>query len=179
MGTANFHYKNRCVHVTDNDYECGNYPELGDYRRDSLRSFPSHKLSGYDFIFWDIVLTSGYYSDACIDYVEKDYARSIDDRFSSWRYDTVTEFCNDLFAEFPDLMSRSKIHRIFSGLRKSGRSIQSFLDNKYDEFVKIAESIERDRVNAAIDKIKEDYGYDELAVSARFSNGETWYSKVA
>jgi hypothetical protein len=179
MGAANFNYRNRCVVVTDDDYECGNYPETGDYHRDALRSYPSRALEGYDFNFWDIVLTAGYYSGACIDYVEKNKGRDIYDYFRPHIYESVADFCHDLHREFPGLVSKSRIRKIFTGIKKTGWSVDCFIGERYDDFVSVAEAAERTKVEAAIDKIKEKYGYEEYAVSARSSNGEAWYSKVA
>lgn len=179
MATSNFCYDNRCVVVTNDDYECGNHPQLDEYRHESLRSYPSHKLAGYDFIFWDVVLTSGYYEHACIDYVEKPDSRSIYDYFSPGNYSSVQEFCGYLYDEFEGIVSRTKIRKIFTGLRRSGKEIYDFLEDKFDEFVEYAAAIERKKVDAAIDKIKSDYGYEEYGVYARFGNGETWYTKIA
>lgn len=179
MGTSNFCFDNRCVVVTDDDFQCGNYPQLDEYRHESLRSFPSHKLAGYDFTFWDIVFTSGYYSHACIDYVEKPDSRSVYDYFNTVSYSSVREFCEDVHREFRNIVSRTRIRRIFSGFRRSGKELYDFLEDKFDEFVGYAATIERKKVDAAIDKIKADYGYEEYSVCARFNNGETWYSKVS
>lgn len=179
MATSNFCYDNRCVVVTNDDYECGNHPQLDEYRPESLRSYPSHKLAGYDFIFWDVVLTLGYYEHACIDYVERPDSRNVYDYFNTVRYSTVREFCEDVYGEFKDIVSRSKIRKIFTGFRCSGKEIYDFLEDKFDEFVEYAAAIERKKVEAAIDKIKADYGYEEYGVYARFNNGETWYSKIA
>lgn len=38
---------------------------------------------------------------------------------------------------------------------------------------------ERKRINRDILPLFRDYGFEHYAISARFSNGETWYSKVA
>lgn len=180
MGAANFCFDNRCVVVTDEDYEDGNYPKLGDWLPGSRRSYDSRKLDGYSFRFWEVVLTSAYYSGGCIDYVEKENdGRSINDCFRPHIYENVAEFCRDLHQEFSDLISKSRIRKIFSGIKKTGWSVDRFIEERYDDFVQVIEEIERPKVNAAIDKIKEDYGYDEYAVSVRFSNGETWYEKVA
>lgn len=179
MSTSNFCYDNRCVVVTNDDYECGNYPELGDYRHESLRSYPSHKLNGFDFTFWELVYTSGYYEHACIDYVPKPDSRSIYDFFSPSRYSSVKEFCDDLVCTFAGIVSKTKIRTLFSGLRHSGQEIYDFLVAKFEVFVEYAADVERPKVDAAIDKIKTDYGYEEYGVCARFSNSETWYSKIA
>ncbi|WP_418420164.1 hypothetical protein [Alistipes indistinctus] len=180
MGAPNFCYDNRCVVVTDEDYEVGHHPLIGDYRHESLHSYPSRKLDGYDFHFWDVVLTSGYYSGGCIDYVERQSnGRDIWDYFSPYRYESVAEFVGEAYSWFGGLMSKSRIRKIFSGFKASGNTLSDFIEDRYEEFVTIAENIERERVDAAINKIKEEYGYQEYAVSARFSNGETWYRAVS
>lgn len=38
---------------------------------------------------------------------------------------------------------------------------------------------EKKRINNKILPLFKEYGFDEYAISARFSNGETWYNKVA
>lgn len=179
MGTANFCYDNRCVVVTSDDFECGNYPTLDDYRKESLRSYPSHKLAGYDFLFWDIVFTSGYYEHACIDFVEKPDSRNVYDYFNTVSYSSVREFCEDVYQEFKSVVSRTKIREIFTGFRRSGKELYDFIEDKFDELVEYAAAVERKKVDAAINKIMADYGYEEYGVYARFSNGETWYSKVS
>lgn len=37
---------------------------------------------------------------------------------------------------------------------------------------------EINKVNRILKKLAKDYGFVELAVTARFSNGETWYAAV-
>ena len=79
MATGNFAYENRCIVVTDNDYEDGNIPPLGDWEKNTSRSYPSRLLAvSDDFKFWNIVITTGYYSGACIDYKENgEYNKNI------------------------------------------------------------------------------------------------------
>ena len=67
MATGNFCYENRCVVVTDDDYEIGNLPEMGECV-DNSRNYPSYLIE--EFEFWVVVLTAGYYEGACIDYIE-------------------------------------------------------------------------------------------------------------
>ena len=71
MSAPNFSYDRRCVLVPDDDYEMGNYPSLGDCFGDD-RYYVSYYLRKYqdDFSTVAIVLTTGYYSDACIDIVD-------------------------------------------------------------------------------------------------------------
>ncbi len=38
---------------------------------------------------------------------------------------------------------------------------------------------EQKRINAGLLPLFKDYGFNKYAISARFSNGETWYSQVA
>ena len=179
MSTANFCYDNRCVVVTNDDYECGNYPRLDRYRHESIWAYPSWIVTGYDFRLWDIVFTAGYYEHACIDYVEKPNARNKYNYFNVVRYSRVREFCEDVYQEFGKIVSRTRIRKIFSGFRRSGKEIYDFLEDKCEELVEYAATIERKAVDAAIDKIKTEYGYAEYGVCAKFSNGETGYAKIA
>lgn len=179
MATSNFCYDNRCVVVTNEDYECGNHPQLDEFRCEPLHTYPSCKLAGYNFHFWEIVLTSGHYEHACIDYVEKTGSRSVYHYINPGNYSSVREFCDDVYFEFKDKISRYKIRKIFSGFRSSGKELYDFLEDKFNECVEYAADVERKKVEAAIDKIKADYGYEEYCVYARLSNGETWYSKVS
>ena len=70
MGTSNFAYKNRCIVVTNDDFEFGNVPET-EYIPQGYRNYSQSRIPT-DFNFFNVVLTSGYYEHACIDYVEKD-----------------------------------------------------------------------------------------------------------
>ena len=73
MATGNFAYENRCIVVTDEDYADGNLPPMGEWEENTSRNYPSRLLAvSDDFQFWNIVITSGYYSGACIDYKEND-----------------------------------------------------------------------------------------------------------
>ena len=91
MATNNFAYENRCIVVTNEDYEMGNMPSMEE-SIDVNRSYPSYRLAvGEDFKFWDIIITSGYYADACIDYTEKD----LDVEYwlgGTQYYNSITEF---------------------------------------------------------------------------------------
>ena len=48
MATGNFSFENRCVVVTNEDYEFDNLPVLGNRVNDS-RNYPSRILKDYDF----------------------------------------------------------------------------------------------------------------------------------
>lgn len=79
-GTGNFSYENRCVYVSDEDFEIGNVPETESTDIGS-RSYPSYALADYndDLKCHRIVLTGGYYEGACIDFVEIDNYDLLDD----------------------------------------------------------------------------------------------------
>ena len=68
MAANNFCFENRCIVVENDDFEFGNVPEHNEYDKKSLRSYPSSILDESNFDFWNVVLTSGYYEGACIDY---------------------------------------------------------------------------------------------------------------
>lgn len=70
MATGNFMYDNRCVFVSDDDYEFNNHPKTENSKHDTNRSYSRRKLADYDYIFFEIVLTAGYYEGGCIDYIQ-------------------------------------------------------------------------------------------------------------
>ena len=81
-GTGNFYFENRCVVVTDEDYENGNYPEYEKKPIDPYsRNYPQYPLIDYNdgLNCYRIVLTAGYYEAACIDYVEIECDELLDD----------------------------------------------------------------------------------------------------
>src|SRR5574344_1091616 len=72
MSTPNFSFSNRCVLITNDDYECGNCPETTDEEIGS-RSYPSWVVDCEEndkMKFWRVVITAGYYADQCLDFVE-------------------------------------------------------------------------------------------------------------
>jgi len=77
MSTNNFCYVNRCVVVTDDDYESGNVPKLSKERAfDENRRYPSSviEFEGTEKLgFTQIVLTAGYYAGSCIDFIQNEY----------------------------------------------------------------------------------------------------------
>lgn len=63
MAAANFNYINRCIYVSDEDYKYNNIPNCSEWIRNGHNntSYGRTIIDGYDFDFFDIVLTSGYY----------------------------------------------------------------------------------------------------------------------
>lgn len=176
MSAPNFNYNNRCVVVTNDDFEMGNMPSLGNIHGDnSLRSYTSTTLSiSDDFNYFDIVLTSGYYEHACIDYCDKDgEAKGVEYHCGNDGYFTSKIA---LFNEVKSSFSHISIYR----MRKLCKGLNYAEDAEkiyaiIDEYLK---DCEEKSVNKAIDGIKQKYGYEEYATAYRFSNGETGYRKV-
>jgi len=72
MSTPNFKYTNRCIVVSDDDYENGNYPRYeGENEISGNRNYPSYKLRGQPEGCGILIaiLTGAYYSGACIDFI--------------------------------------------------------------------------------------------------------------
>lgn len=77
------------------------------------------------------------------------------------------------------LLAEQESEKYFPDSAAAGKEIYDFLEDKCEELVEYAATIERKAVDAAIDKIKTEYGYAEYGVCAKFSNGETGYAKIA
>ena len=172
MATSNFCYQNRCVIVTDDDYEFENIPECEDNECLPYNSsFPSKLIKRFEF--WDVVLTSGYYQDACIDYVERD---------DIW--DVITGYigypCSkkELFAELKDAFGISKrmAQKICGNV--GTLDIDDYVEQAKDKIKDYLAEREEHEVNAYIDKLKEEYGYRECTCIGRASNGEAFYQMV-
>lgn len=178
MATGNFSFENRCVVVTNEDYKCGNVPSHDEYVSGTNHSYPSYILDNYDgsFKYWNIVLSSGYYEAACIDYIENDYASNYDYRTDM--YDSVKEFLDDLYIDFKGILSKNYLNKLFKGFKDFGGDLWKFLDMKLDLLDEHLKDLERLKVDEVIDHIKEEYGYSEYGIYARFNNGETMYSKI-
>lgn len=172
MATGNFCYENRCVVVTDGDYEMGNLPEMGECV-DNSRNYPSYLIE--EFEFWDVVLTAGYYEGACIDYIEH-HKRS--------PYDTVQGYIGypstkkELFKECKEAfgLSKRKMQAICGNV--GDKDINDYVEKATEKVGEYLAKKEEKEVNEYIDKLKEGYGYEEVCRFATFSNGETIYQKV-
>lgn len=194
-GTGNFAYENRCILVTNEDIEDGNVPETDGRPINRNRTFPQYPLVDYndELQFHSIVLVPGYYEGACIDYV------NINDEDDLEYYDWL---CNErasdislndkeavnklkaIFADFPVITDEDFKSEIQSAkdkgitLSKEMRSDDSPIRKKIIDTYEQDTIAEAKKCNEILDKIKKEYGYKELKVSARFSNGETMYSVV-
>ena len=210
-GTSNFYYENRCVVVTDEDYESGNVPETEKRPVNDNRNFPQYPLVDYndDLKFHSIVLTPGYYQAACLDFVEVDndsiydeygyicegecdqiwYDEESDDWVKNGSYgkddehltmEQAISFIKGCLSDYP-MVTDEDIKKALEEEKADGYyRISVFLQDE-DILGKISSycaDSEVAKCNQIIDTIKKEYGYKEYGVSARFSNGETWYTPL-
>lgn len=177
MGASNFSFDNRCIVVTNDDFEMGNVPSLTE-KSDRDRNYPSTILTKSEqFKFWDIVLTYGYYEHACIDY--RDNEVTCEDWLGAWYYySTQSEIFEFMLKEFGKDYNLT-LYRVRKVCGTMGKlSLEEYYYRAVERLTEYLRGIEEEQVNKVLDTIKKEYGYDEVAVSCRFSNGETWYSKI-
>lgn len=168
MATGNFNFENRCILVTNDDIDCGNIPDLGDYVSKEYNSYCSRKITdSYYFQFFDIVLTFGYYSDACLDYIDKKDCKDLEYYFYPDDYTTKKELFEDIAYSFD--ISVNKCYKLCRNktIEESFYIIDDYLKEQ-----------EEKKINKKLDDIKKMYGYKELYTYARFSNGETIYREL-
>jgi hypothetical protein len=170
MGTANFHYKNRCIVVTDEDYEFDNLPPI----KKNWNSHDGRELEvSDDFDFFDIYLYSGYYQHGNLDYERND--TTIEDRIGNENYySTKKELFDAIIEEYPGL-SKYRLNKLCG---KIGNSFSEFFDKVIDKVTDYLSDKEELKVNKYLDGVKDSYGYDELRTIGRFSNGEALYAKI-
>jgi len=181
MSTPNFSFENRCVLITNEDYEMGNYPEVTDEEIGS-RSYPSWVVDCREneyMQFWRVVITSGYYADQCLDFVEIEPSPC--DIFNAWwDYDhsnaSKTEIINDIHDEYRGTLTRKTIREAF----KDAKDAQDWrnMDEGFNRLLEIMADNEREEANNAVNRIKEAYGYEELGCAGIFSNGEAIYTRI-
>ena len=172
MATGNFCYKNRCVVVTNDDYDMDNVPDIGECV-DRSRDFPSSLIK--EFEYWNVVITSGYYEGACIDYIEP---------CSHSPYDVVQGYIGypstkkELFNECKRAfgLSKRKMQAICGNV--GDKDIDDYVEKATEKVGEYLAKKEEKEVNEYIDKLKEEYGYKEVCRVATFSNGETIYQKI-
>ena len=175
MSAPNFSYSRRCVLVPDDRHETGDYPALGKCF-DNDRNYPSYYLDKYkdDFSTIAIVLTTGYYYDACIDIVDREDKASELTGYADYYSDhTRKELLDDVC--FFLGCSRNFANKFFKGLRRNDYNYISQLEDAFDVLVEEWRDVEVKKANKVLDKIKKDYGLRELVKVAQFSNGEAWY----
>lgn len=171
MGTSNFFYSNRCVAISDDDYNTGNVPECEN------KYFGRDKMLLQRVLMYNITINIGYYTGGCIDYEINDNYENIINEYYGYYYtpSTKKEIINDIAYYCSDYITVSKreLTKVLRGLRidKDFEQISDRLDNF------ILPKIE-DKVNDIIDNIKREYGYIELKRISTFSNGEAIYKQI-
>lgn len=198
MGTSNFLYKNRCVVVTNEDYECGNYPKLGDWVNNN-RNYPSTEIiHNEDFStkeytksikpiqLHNIVMTNGYYEHACIDFIRNEDKSAIDCTGWSCYYDfnsigeIIEPITNDynITAEEIKTLIQKRMDAMGITAETDEDTFQEFYEYLMDDIdEKIIEN-EKIHCNKIIDLIKKEYDYEEYGCVAVASNGEASYQKI-
>lgn len=175
MATGNFCFDNRCIVVLNEDFENGNIPSIGEYKSDSLRSYPSRYIeTPKSFNFWDVIITSGYYEHSCIDYTRND--SDISEWIgNSYYLNTQSELIGEVKRFFN--LSNYKIRKICGKVNECS-DIDSYIERAYERLTEYLASEEEKEVNEFLNKLKKDYGYEEYCIAWRASNGETGYRKV-
>lgn len=173
MATPNFAYEHRCIVVTNDDFEMDNLPPMGKWLNNDF-NYPSRILAiSDDFDFWDIVMTSGYYEAACIDYIESEH--DVEDFLGSTCYfDTKEEFFKECKNEFG--LSDYRMRKICGNIGKM--PLEDYLEQSYEKLTNYLREQEEIKVNDCLDRIKQTYGYEEYKTECIMSNGEAIYKKV-
>ena len=164
--------------MSNDDYDFDNHPELGKYF-DGDRSYPSTQLAEYEDSFGTIaiVMTSGYYADACIDIVDReDFANEIlgyvSYYASKYREDMVSDVCHFLRC------SKNFVLKHLKGCDIRKDDYEYKLEKAFESMVEDLRDIEVEKANKIVNKIKKAYGFRELGCTVIFSNGEALYDFI-
>ena len=113
-----------------------------------------------------IVIRSGYYVGAVLDYDVK--VESQDTIYYLSDYDNVDDLVDDYMSGLKDLIEwRGHDHKWNVGTFKlQEKNIRKWIEKRINKHIENCEKFCKENCEM------------ELCVSARFSNGETWYSKV-
>ena len=178
MSCPNFSFQNRCVLITDDDYEMGNYPEIGSWN-DGDRNYPSTEIAeSKDFKLVKVVITAGNYSDACLDYITT--GKNIFDFLNYTNYLSGynrQELIDEIQYFFPYASTRL-INRTLKGCNKNREDYECKLEKALDDLNDKLLDIESKKADKMINRIKKAYGYRELRCDGVFSNGEAIYSFI-
>ena len=178
MSAPNFSYDRRCVLVRNDDFEWDNVPAHTE-TFDNDRNYPSAYLDAYknDFATVAIVLTSGYYADACIDIVDREDKANELLGYANYysghnRQELVSDICYFLGCSPNFANTRLK------GCRLGSDTYEYDIEKAFEKIVDDWRDVEVRKANKVLNKIKKSYGYKELTRTALFSNGEAWYDYV-
>ena len=164
--------------MTNDDLEWGNVPT---HSKDfgNNRSYPSAYLDKYedDFSTVAIVLTYGYYTDACIDIVDREDKADellcyVNYYCGCNRKELLNDICHYLGC------SRNFANTRLKGCKVGSDTYEYDIEKAFEKIVEDWRDKEVRKAGKVVDKIKRDYGYKELGLSALFSNGEAWYDYI-
>lgn len=171
-GTSNFYIDNRCLVVTDKDFEDGNVPELKFEQDYALITEDEAK-----FKLWDVIYRTGYYHDGHIDYVRNCYEywlKYLVDELGYDEYDNLfndeEKFKEELFKNYD--ITESEYNKVKDTLDFSNYDESTLLAERLDEY--LAEK-EKSEVDKYLDKLKEEYGYEEIYQEGTLSDGTGIY----
>lgn len=180
MSAPNFSFERRCILVSNEHIDYGDHPELGACVNND-RSYPSYYLKDFEdkFSTVSIVMTSGYYADACIDIIDDDSLQS-ELSCSDYHFAGLTrdELYDELHYYFDGNISKRMMLRHLKGLNRRDENYQSRLAYAIDDIFEEVRDLEVEKANKVVDSIKKAYGYKELTCTTVFSNGEAWYAEI-
>lgn len=185
MSTPNFAYDNRCVVVTNAMFEEGFYPQTLDYRESKYngsRSYPSNEIDPLEYsqpkpLCHFIVLTYGYYGDACIDFVENEEFSIADWTGYSYHYASAKEFIDFLVAQ--NIHPRLTKYRVQKLMGKRGDyPLEMYLDDGIRKINEWLIDLDAELCNKIVDELKKNYECDEIVMVGCFSNGQGVYRKI-
>ena len=141
----------------------------------SVLTYPSYYIKKYqdEFSTVAIVLTTGYYSDACIDIVDDDSLVS-ELSCSDYHFARLTrdELYDELYYYFRGNISKRMMLRHLKGLNVRDEDYQSKLSYAVDAIFEEVRDKELKMASKAVDALMKEYGLRELTKVAQFSNGE-------
>ena len=197
MGTSNFCYQNRCVVLTNDDYEFDNVPKLGNWVNDS-RSYASKEILYKEISctneyaktikpirLHQIVMTNGYYEHACIDFIlnENEYVTDCLGSLDYYNFCDMEEIQNEIVETYH--ITHEEFQLIYKKVMNN-MGISETDEDDFDTFFDVLMNEIYDKIveneivhcNKIIDLIKENYGYEEYGCVAVASNGESFYNKI-
>ena len=130
-----------------------------------------------DFSTVAIVMTAGYYADACIDIVDREDKAGELLGYSNYysnhnRQELVSDICYFLGC------SRNFANTRLKGCRLGSDTYEYDIEKAFERIVEDWRDAELRKANKVLDEIKKQYGYKELSCSGVFSNGEAWYDYI-
>jgi hypothetical protein len=180
MATSNFCYENRCIVISDEDYNEGNLPETTAYRGGN-RNYPASEVEADEYPafgnhspkYHDIVITAGYYEGACLDYITNGYTIE-DDMMED--HGSAREVMDDIFCAAFGNLSMYRVRQLCGRLGNlSMYEYKRRAIDRVDEFLARQECAVCD---AICNYIRDKYGFQEYRRAAWLSDGSPIYERV-